>query len=219
MSVVTITRQYGAGGSAVALRVADALGWTLIDNEFVQQVAARAHLPVATVAAQEERVPSLMQRLVRTLASPSPEAFVPAGGPGPAATAVATEDEPTEEQIVRVTERVIAEAAQHGRVVLVGRGAQAVLGGASPDAALHVYVVAPRDARVRTVMERLAAREREAGQTIDATDADRDRYVQRWYRRRRQDPANYHIVLNTGWLGYDGAAALVVAAATSRGWS
>jgi cytidylate kinase len=219
MSVVTITRQFGAGGSAVARRVAETLGWTLIDNEFVQQVAERAHLPVATVAAQEERVPSLMQRLVRTLASGPPEAFVPPGGPGPAAAAVATEDEETEEQIVRVTERVIAEAAQHGRVVLVGRGAQAVLASSSPDSALHVYVVAPRETRVRTVMQRLGVREREAGQTTDATDADRDRYVQRWHRRRRQDPANYHMVLNTGWLGYDGAAALVVSAAKSRGWS
>jgi cytidylate kinase len=219
VAVVTITRQYGAGGSAVARRVAEALSWTLIDNEFIEQVAARAHLPVATVAAQEERAPSLVHRLVRTLASASPEAFVPLGGPGPAEAAVATEDEPTEEQIVRVTERVIAEAAQHGRVVLVGRGAQAVLWGASAEVALHVYVVAPREVRVRTVMQRLGVREREAGLTTDATDADRDRYVQRWHRRRRQDPANYHMVLNTGWLGYDGAAALVVSAAKSRGWS
>jgi len=54
MSVVTITRQYGAGGSAVARLAAEKLGWTLIDNEFVQQVAARAHLPVATVAARQD---------------------------------------------------------------------------------------------------------------------------------------------------------------------
>ncbi|MFI5214853.1 MAG: AAA family ATPase, partial [Gemmatimonadales bacterium] len=193
--------------------------WTLIDNEFVQQVAERAHLPVATVAAQEERVPSLMQRLVRTLASASPEAYVTQVATGPAATAIATEEEPAEEQIVRVTELVIAEAAQHGRVVLVGRGAQAVLWGASPDTALHVYVVAPRETRVRTIMQRLGVPEREAAQTTDATDADRDRYVQRWYQRRREDPANYHMVLNTGWLGYDGAAALVASAAKSRGWS
>ena len=218
MSVVTITRQYGAGGSAIARRVAETLGWTLIDNEFVQQVAARAHLPVATVAAREERVPSLMQRLVRTLANAPPEAFVATGGPGPAATAVAAEEQPDEEQIVGTTERVIAEAAQHGRVVLVGRGAQAVLAKASPEAALHVYVVAPREQRVRTVMQRLSMQEREAAQVTDATDAHRDRYVQRWYGRRRQDPANYHMVLNTGWLGYDGAAALVVSAVTSRGW-
>jgi cytidylate kinase len=156
---------------------------------------------------------------VRSLASGSPEVSVPAAGPGAAATAVATEEEPSEEQIVRVTERVIADAARHGRVVLVGRGAQAVLQRANPDAALHVYVVAPRELRVRTVVQRLGVGEKEAGETIAATDADRDRYVRRWYARRRQDPANYHMVLNTGWLGYDGAAALVAQAAKSRGWS
>ena len=42
--VVTITRQYGAGGSRVAQLVAQALGWTVIDNEFVEAVASRAGL-------------------------------------------------------------------------------------------------------------------------------------------------------------------------------
>jgi len=48
--------------------------------------------------------------------------------------------EPDEAALIRLTERVIAEAAAHGRIVLVGRGAQAVLA-QRPDA-LHVYIVA-----------------------------------------------------------------------------
>jgi cytidylate kinase len=113
---------------------------------------------------------------------------------------------------------VIQEAASHGRVVLVGRGGQALLAGTPEPEALHVYVTAPRDARVRIVMERLGLPEVEAARTVDTTDADRDRYVQRYYRRRRDDPANYHLVVNTALLGYDGAADLVVAAAHRRGW-
>ena len=38
--LVTISRQYGAGGSEVARRVADALGWRLVDNELVERVGA-----------------------------------------------------------------------------------------------------------------------------------------------------------------------------------
>jgi len=208
MAAVTITRQYGGGGSDVARRVAAALGWTLIDNEFVERVAAQAGLPAETVAAHEERAPSLMQRLVRALATASPEVFV-AGG---------AEDEVDEQTLVRITERVIAEAAAAGHVVIVGRGAQAYLAKSHTDA-LHIYVVAPRDARVRAVMQRLGVDEREAARAIDQTDADRDRYVARAYGRTRQDPANYHLVLNSGWLGYDGAADLVVAAVRQRGWA
>lgn len=210
MPVVTITRQYGAGGSDVAQRVAAALGWTVIDNEFVEAVAKKAGVPVETVAAHDERAPSAMQRLIRALAASSPEEFVPAGQ---------EPVEPTEEHLVRVTERVIAEAAQHGRAVLVGRGAQAVLARARPEEALHVYVVAPLEQRISEVMKRLGADARAAQQAIDKTDADRDRYVDKWHARKRQDPSNYHLVLNTGFLGYDAAAELVVVAVRRRGWS
>jgi cytidylate kinase len=190
--------------------VAKSLGWTLIDNEFVETVARQAGLPVETVAAHEERAPSLMQRLVRALASASPETFVAAGQGA---------DEPAEEQIVRVTARVIAEAAQHGRAVLVGRGAQAILADSRPEDALHAYIVAPRADRVREVRRRLHRDEKAAAETLDRTEADRDRYVAKWHGRHRQDPANYHVVLNTGWLGYDGAAELIVAAVRHRGWA
>src|SRR5438552_3894809 len=117
--VITITRQYASGGSEVARLVAGALGWTVIDNEFVDQVAERAGLPAAEVAQLEERAPGLLERLARTLAVASPEMFL--------ASAAAPPVERDEATIVQVTERVIAEAAAHGRIVLVGRGAQAVL--------------------------------------------------------------------------------------------
>lgn len=211
MTAITITRQFGAGGSDVARRAAEALGWTVIDNDLVDAVAARAGLPPATVAAHEERAPSLAERLARALATASPEVFVPA--------AAETDPAHDEATIVRVTERVIAEAAQHGRVVLVGRGAQAVLAHARPEEALHVYVTAPLEARRRTVADRLGVDDAAAARTIEETEANRDRYVFQWYGRRRQDPANYHLVVNTAWLGYDGSAGLIVAAARQRGWT
>ena len=41
MAVITISRQYGSGGSEVAQKVATALGWELVDNAIVEAVAAR----------------------------------------------------------------------------------------------------------------------------------------------------------------------------------
>jgi len=37
--LITISRQYGAGGSEVARMVAPRLGWTVVDNEIVDRVA------------------------------------------------------------------------------------------------------------------------------------------------------------------------------------
>jgi len=210
MAVITITRQYGAGGSAVAKLVAAALDWTLIDNQFVEDVAKRAGLPVAAVAAREERAPSLMERLVRALATASPETFVPAAAEG---------DESDEETLVQMAERVIAEAAAHGRAVMVGRGAQAVLARSSARDALHAYIVAPREVRLREVMAREGLGEQDSAHLLDTTDAARDRYVERNYGLQRQDPSRYHLVLNTGFLGHDGAADLIVSAARRHGWA
>src|SRR5712692_1310025 len=117
--VITITRQYASGGSEVARLVAAELRWDVIDNEFVDEVARRAGLPPETVAQRDERAPGLLERLARTLAVGSPEMFM--------ATSAVSRVEPDEAAIVKMTERVIAEAAAHGRVVLVGRGAQALL--------------------------------------------------------------------------------------------
>jgi len=206
--VITITRQYASGGSEVARLVAGALGWTVIDNEFVDQVAERAGLPAAEVAQLEERAPGLLERLARTLAVASPELFL--------ASAAAPPVERDEATIVQVTERVIAEAAAHGRIVLVGRGAQAVLA-RRPDA-LHVYVVASKPWRMQLAVERLGVDPARAEQVVDETDRQRDQYVKTYYKRQRHDFVNYDLVVNSERLGLDGAAAVVVSEARRRGW-
>ncbi|MGH7700336.1 MAG: AAA family ATPase [Gemmatimonadales bacterium] len=210
--LVTLTRQYGSGGSEIARLVAGAVGWTLIDNEFVEEVARRAGLPPDEVAQREERAPGLLERLARTLAVASPEMFLASGTSGGVPRVDA--DEAT---IVQLTERVIADAAAEGRVVLVGRGAQALL--AQRADALHVYVVASKPWRERLAVERLGVAPAEASKVVDEIDAQRDRYVKTYHGRVRQDVTNYDMVLNAERLGFEGAAALIVAEVRRRGWA
>src|SRR6266496_2575176 len=210
--VITITRQYASGGSDVARLVGAQLEWDVIDNEFVDQVARRAGLPADEVAQREERAPGLLERLARTLAAASPELFIAASG----ASRVAASPPQDEAELVQLTERVIAEAAAHGRIVLVGRGAQAVLA-QRPDA-LHVYVFAPKPWRLRLAVERLRIDAADVARVIDETDRQRDQYVKTYYRRHRQDLVNYDVVATTEKLGIDGAARLIVAEAQRRGW-
>jgi len=129
------------------------------------------------VAQREERAPGLLERLARTLAVASPEMFI--------SSATAPRVEQDEATIVKMTERVIAEAAAHGRIVLVGRGAQAVLA-QRPDA-LHVYVVAPKPWRMKLAVERLGVDPASAAQVVDETDRQRDQYVKTYYGRHRHD--------------------------------
>jgi len=208
MPVITISRQYASGGSAVARLVAERLGFELVDNEFVDRVAQRAGLPREEVEQLEERVSGFLERLARTLAGSSPELFIAA--PPQAAAG------PTEDEIVKITERVIAEAVRHDRVVLVGRGAQAYL--AQREGTLHVFVVAPFEVRVQRAMERLALERKDAERTVRDIDEGRRKYVRTYYGRAWDDPANYHLVLNSGVFSYPDCAALIEAALRVRGW-
>ena len=205
--VITISRQYGAGGSDVARRVAGALGWSVVDNELIEQVAERAGIPMAEVAERDERAPGFVERLTRTLAAATPELFPPAGG------TVADLDEAT---LVRITENVVGDMAARGRVVLVGRAAPAVLG--QQEDALHVKLVAPRPFRIHAASQRLGMDPAEVVKIVDETDAMRARYHREYYNRDWADPLNYHIVLNTGALGLAGAAEVIVARARALGW-
>jgi cytidylate kinase len=201
--------QYGAGGSEVAQLVARTLGWRVVDNELVERVAARAGLAPEDVAQREERVSTFIERLARTVVAATPELVVPleAGGTAPTLS---------EDDLVRVTERVVEEVAAEGRVVLVGRAAPAVL--AREREAIHVKVVAPRDWRIQVIARRLGVPLDEATTLTDETDRNRARYHRQHYHRDWTDPANYHLVLNTAALGLEGAAEVVVQRAKALGW-
>ena len=206
--IITLSRQFGAGGAEVAKRVADRLQWRVADNEFVERVAARAGLTPDEVAVREERVPNFLERLAWALASASAELAVPTG---------ATMEGLSEPLMVRVTESVVAEIAREGRVVLVGRGAAAILG--ERERTLHVQVVAPVGIRVERIAGRLGVPLDEAKKLVHESDGRRSKYHKEYYGRDWADPVNYHMVLNTGYLGLDGTADLIVREAGRRGWA
>ncbi|MEO7474664.1 MAG: cytidylate kinase family protein, partial [Gemmatimonadales bacterium] len=97
-----------------------------------------------------------------------------------------------------------------------GRAAPAVL--AREAAALHVRLVAPRPFRIQAAAERLGRPAEEAAAVMDECDEMRERYSREYYRRDWNDPVNFHMVLNTGALGFEGAAAVVVGRARALGW-
>ena len=205
MPIVTISRQYGSGGSEVAERVALALGWQLYDNAVVDEVAARLGISPAEVSAREERMPSLSERLASALWLAAPEVMPTVGD---AALP------PSEERIVEVTGRVMQEAVQAGPAVIVGRGAQCLL--ATRTDAIHVFCYAPLEALAAYAVTNLDVKPDEARKTVTKMNARREEYVKRHWKREWRDLANYHLCVNTAWLGLDGAAELVARMARER---
>ncbi len=202
MSVITISRTYGSGGSEVAAIVAKALGWSLLDNAVVDAVAVRLGVTPSEVAAREERVASLVERLVDTMALGSQEWLTPLSG---------SKRPPTEEQLVDVTRHIVEEALARGPAVVVGRGAQSMLAARSD--ALHVFCYAPRRALIARSMSRDGLAEEAATKRVDDTNAQREQWVRKHFNRSWEEHSNYHLSVNTEWLGIHGAAEMILSAA------
>lgn len=205
MPAITVTRLFGSGGSEVARRVAELLGWRLVDNAFIDNIASGLHATPAVVEAIDERAPSLAERLADALAL---------GGGEVVSASLATPMPPTEQRVADVTREVIAEAVARGPVVLVGRGAQAFL--AERTDVLHVNCYAPHESLVERVMTRDGLSQEAADKLVREKNQQREQYVKRNFGRALLAPEHYHIMLNTAWLGIDRCVALVVDLARER---
>lgn len=205
--LITISRQFAAGGSQIAQHAAAALGWKLVDNELVDAVAARAGVSPQEVAEREERPSTFIERLARVTALELPELFLP--------TADAFEEH-GEAHFVRITRALVEELAAEKRCIVVGRASAAVLARARDT--LHVRIVAPVPYRLQRAIHELGLQEDEAERTLEETDLNRSRYHREYYHRDCTDPVNYDIVLNSDRVGLDGAAEIIVARARALGW-
>ena len=213
MPVVTIGRQFGAGGETVGRILAERLGVDLVDSRIIDEVARRLELPESDVKEQDEDPASLVERLVAALGSVSidlsapPE--VPAWTPPYADPAF-----DLRRAVLRLTQEVIREAARSGNAVIVGRGGAYILRN-EPDV-LHVFLRASEQARLPVVAELLGLGEEEARKQIRQHDANRAAYIRQVYDHDWQHPSHYDVVLDTGRLGYEAAVEAVLAVLSRR---
>jgi cytidylate kinase len=203
MAVVTISREYGAGGLVVGRRLAELLEADFMDSALMAEVARRLRLAEETVHRLDERREGIVLRLLRAMRSSYPEYT-----PLPPTEEEIRAAEPDPEAIADVVAEVIREAARSGRAVIVGRGAARVL--ADWPGVLHLRLVAARETRVRRVAARDGVDEITAARLVDAADRDRSAYLKHHFGDDGRDPVLYHAVINTERVGLD-AAALIIA--------
>jgi len=212
--VITIGRQFGAGGATVGHMLATELKADLIDSNLIDEVARRLQVPKEEVEAEDEQPGSLLARLLVALGSASTEPLIP-----PEATAWnppnAAPTFDTRKAVLQITQHVIEEAARAGNVVIVGRGGAYIL--AKFPGALHVFLRAAEAIRVKTIMQRFnIVSEEEARKRLKQADENWTSYIRQVYGHDRNHPAHYDMVLDTGRLGYEATVEAILTALKVR---
>jgi cytidylate kinase len=197
-NVVTIAREYGSGGAEVGRRVAEMLGWELVDRQLIERVAAMGGIDRAWAEEADEQSCAWWERVLNGFRHGGPEVYVG----GLADTGV------DRDSLQQFTARVIEEAGKAGRCVIVGRSSQCVL--RKEPRALHVLVYAP----LREKLERMKHRhphEHDLQGLLRRMDAERARYAQEYFGFDSSGRGLYHLCLNST-QGLDACAGLIVGA-------
>jgi cytidylate kinase len=180
MKIITITREYGAGGGEAAKRLADALGWELLDRELLHQAAEIEHVPDAELERLDEKAVSMADRFSL---------------------------HPTHRKYLHGLTAAARQAAERGNVVLVGRGARHLIG-EMPDA-FHLRLVAPREWRAERMARLESWSPDEARARCLETDRIRDLFTRYFFGPSATEPAQYDLVVNTGRVPLEDVAAVV----------
>jgi cytidylate kinase len=208
MPIVTISRQYGAGGSSVAVIVAAELDAEVVDKKLIEEVANRLSIRPSDVEAEIERPRTLLERLVRSFSVLEPGIGAAWSPPYPDPLFDARKE------IIQLTEKVIHEMADGGNVVIVGRGAGFEL--RDRPGVFRVFLRAPEAVRVKTLMVRLGLSEAETRRKMHETDSNRAAYIKQLYGRDWCDVDEYDLIVNTGHVGYPTAAQMILAGVRDR---
>ena len=192
--IITISREYGAGGHSVARRVAEELGIEVYDRDIIRNTARDSGLDAGIVEREEEEI-SRADAFWRII---TPAAYVD-----------------RREAIHEIERKVILMLAAKGPCVILGRCADAILSEAGVDS-LNVFVYADELHRAMRVGELIDSRNpSEIQKAMKRTDTARRSYYQRFTGRRWGDCANYNLMLDSGLLGYDLCVKLICETARS----
>lgn len=182
VSVITIGRQYGSGGSELGQILADKLGYAFYDKEIIEMTTGTTGYSSNYVGEHQESLTnSLLYDLVNHMYT-------------------FPETESPKDKIFDAQSKVIKEIAEKGHCVIVGRCADQILKDRTD--CLNIFLHAPLKNRIKRVMGKKNLTEKDAKQLILREERRRADNYHYYTRQIWGASANYHLSLDTS-LGYD----------------
>ena len=180
-SIITINREYGSGGRGIGTQLADRLGIPFYDKVLCEEAAKRSGLDPTFLELAERREG---RKLAYQLQLP--------GAPFRLSL---------DDQAFLALAAAIRRLAEQGPCILVGRGANRILSDRKD--ALHVYLYADRQTRLKRIVEQYGVPAQQAEKVLRDTDRARAVYLKEYTDQVMGHSENYHLCLDSGALGIE----------------
>ncbi len=183
---ITIEREYGSGGHAIAEALAEKLGYELYDRNVVVETCKRLEIPYEQVSSMDEQNP------VNTFFKSSKD------------------NTTLEEKIYDMEKQIILEAAEKHKCVFVGRCASEILKEKKP---LRVFVTADHAFRLERTLNVEKISSGEAEDVMKKFDKKREKFFVAHAGARWASPEYFDLILNSGRIGVEGCVEALAALA------
>lgn len=198
MAVITISRQFGAGGKTLGEMVSEKLGYTLYDKDLIQMIAEKAKVSENGVEFIEKESRGKFGIFISGMV---PKVIADLKG------RKKPEDTIEEEVYIDVLNDIFTKIAEEGNAVIIGRGGQYVL--QNKKDVFHVLATARKEDREKFLVKKYKLSLKDAIKAVELDDKKRLNLYRKYGRDDYDKPLVYHLVLNTSKIDLDSACELI----------
>jgi len=196
--LVSISRQISSGGSYIARRIAERLGYRYLDREILRQAAGSLGEKVGVLERREEKISEDLEGLRRVLSSGAPEL---ASAPPPSHMIY-------DKDLFQAETAVIMKTAEKENAVIVGRCGFHLLQGKPGH--VSIFIHASEEFRVERAMKAHEITAENAVAGLRESDRLKKAYIKAMTGANWTDSLNYHLSLDTGAAGFDRAEEMIL---------
>jgi cytidylate kinase len=186
--VITVSKEPGAGGNILAQKIAERLDLDIFNRDIIKGIAESAKISASVIETLEKKRLSGVEDFISSLVNKHylyPGLYL--------------------EHLMKV----VCTIAEHGRAVIVGRGANFIL---PPEKRFSVRVVAPLDVRIQNIARRFGVSAEEAKRRVIRRESRRSAFIRQSFNADISDPIHYDLTITTGKLSIESAVEAVISA-------
>lgn len=190
--VITINRLYGSNGRNIGKALAEELGIQFYDKELIHMASKEKGIPLSELSKVDEKKANQWYFPVNyEVQMDAQYRFIPMN-----------------DVLYEIQKNIILDLAQKEDCVIVGRCANHIL----EEKTLSLFIYAPFEKRVQTVMERTGREEKSARRTVKKLDKERRAYYEYFTDEYWMDLLNYDLCIDSSRFTQEQILSMIKAA-------
>jgi cytidylate kinase len=199
MSVITISRQFGAGGKTLGRRLADTLGYFYADEDIIERAVVEIYVSSDGRKIIETEPVDKLRKFISKL--------------NPFGTSLMELPLSDKERYIdgfkyfELLKLIIPKIARDGNAVIVGRGGQYILH--DFENTYHILLIANEEDKIKFIVDHYRVSRTRAVQMIKRMNKRRANLYSFFRKKDYDDPKLYDLILNISLLSIDKAEELI----------